>query len=43
MCVIDLQDNEIRLEKNWLNYFLSTAGLVAFIGFDLMVDMLRFY
>lgn len=25
------------------NYFLSTAGVVAFIGFDLMFNMLRFY
>lgn len=25
------------------NYFLSTAGIVAFIGFDLMFEMSRFY
>jgi len=25
------------------SYFLSTAGVVAFIGFDLMFEMLRFY
>jgi|GEM_PF-1172925 len=25
------------------NYFLSTAGVVTFIGFYLMFDMLRFY
>lgn len=33
--------HSVRMRKMG-NYFLSTAGVVAFIGFNLMFDLLRF-